>query len=95
VRKTANLHTGGTIHDVTADLHRDLCRAAVEAARALAIPVVGLDFMVPDIRGTRYRIIEANERPGLANHAPAPTAQRFVDLLFPQTARRADRPNSN
>ena len=30
-----------------------------------------------------YRFIEANERPGLANHEPQPTAERFVDLLFP------------
>ena len=28
VRKTANLHTGGTIHDVTADLHPELAEAA-------------------------------------------------------------------
>lgn len=90
VRKTANLHTGGTIHDVTGELHDALCSAAVEAARTLDIPVVGLDFMVPDVHGDRYHIIEANERPGLANHAPAPTAQRFIDLLFPQTARRID-----
>ena len=27
--------------------------------------------------------IEANERPGLANHEPQPTAERFIDLLFP------------
>jgi hypothetical protein len=29
--------------------------------------------------------IEANERPGLANHEPQPVAERFVDLLFPQS----------
>ena len=52
---------------------------------ALEIPVVGLDFMVPDVEGSDYAIIEANERPGLANHEPQPTAERFVDLLFPQT----------
>lgn len=85
VRKTANLHTGGTIHDVTADLHPDLAEAAVRAARALDIPVVGLDFLVPLVSGPEYAIIEANERPGLANHEPQPTAERFVDLLFPQT----------
>ena len=28
-------------------------------------------------------LIEANERPGLANHEPQPTAERFIDLLFP------------
>lgn len=86
VRKTANLHTGGTIHDVTDILHPALREAAETAARALRIPVVGLDFLVkaPDLPD--YVVIEANERPGLANHEPQPTAQRFIDLLFPLTA---------
>jgi GNAT-family acetyltransferase (TIGR03103 family) len=86
VRKTANLHTGGTIHDVTAQLHPTLRAAAESAARALRIPVVGLDFLVPAPDQEDYVIIEANERPGLANHEPQPTAQRFVDLLFPYSA---------
>ncbi|WP_322099662.1 N-acetylglutaminylglutamine synthetase [Aquibaculum arenosum] len=86
VRKAANLHTGGTIHDVTEQLHPELEEAAVQAARALDIPVVGLDFLVPSPEGSDYVIIEANERPGLANHEPAPTAQRFMDLLFPHLA---------
>ncbi len=85
VRRTANLHTGGTIHDVTDELSLTLVQAAVQAARALGIPVVGMDFMVPDPAGEEYWIIEANERPGLANHEPQPTAERFVDLLFPQS----------
>jgi GNAT-family acetyltransferase (TIGR03103 family) len=85
VRRTANLHAGGTIHDVTADLNPTLEQAAVEAARALEIPVVGLDFMVPDPAGEDYVIIEANERPGLANHEPQPTVERFIDFLFPMT----------
>ncbi len=83
VRKTANLHTGGTIHDVTKQLHPRLVVAAEEAARQLEIPVVGLDFMVEDPGQGNYVIIEANERAGLANHEPQPTAQRFLDLLFP------------
>lgn len=87
VRRTANLHTGGTIHDVTDQLSSTLEQAAVAAARALEIPVVGFDFLTPDVAGDEYVIIEANERPGLANHEPAPTAERFIDLLFPQTAR--------
>ncbi len=86
VRKTANLHTGGTIEDVTDRIHPDLKRAGEKAAEALGIPVTGLDLMVPDLKGPDYVIIEANERPGLANHEPQPTAERFVDLLFPQTA---------
>lgn len=88
VRKTANLHTGGTIHDVTGRLHPTLREAAVDAARAIDIPVTGLDFIVPAVDGEEYAIIEANERPGLANHEPQPTAERFIDLLFPQTAVR-------
>ncbi len=85
VRKTANLHTGGTIHDVTADLHPDLAAAAVAGAKALEIPLVGFDFLVPDVAGPDYVIIEANERPGLANHEPQPTAERFIDFLFPHS----------
>ena len=87
VRRTANLHTGGTIHDVTDQLSDRVAQACVEASRALAIPVVGLDLLVPDVTGDEHVFIEANERPGLANHEPQPTAQRFVDLLFPQTRR--------
>lgn len=86
VRRTANLHTGGTIHDVTPRLHPRLAEAAERAARAIDIPVVGLDLLVPSVEGPDYVIVEANERPGLANHEPQPTAERFVDLLFPQTA---------
>lgn len=86
VRRTANLHTGGTIHDVTAQLHPVLRETAETAARALHIPVVGLDFLVPAPDAPDYVLIEANERPGLANHEPQPTAQRFIDLLFPLTA---------
>jgi GNAT-family acetyltransferase (TIGR03103 family) len=86
VRKTANLHTGGTIHDVTEEIHPALASASVAAARAIDIPVVGLDLAVPDLQAPHYHVIEANERPGLANHEPQPTAERFIDLLFPQTA---------
>jgi D-alanine-D-alanine ligase-like ATP-grasp enzyme len=85
VRETANLHTGGTLHDVTDELHHELVRASEHAARALNIPVVGLDLIVEAPDQAEYWIIEANERPGLANHEPQPTAQRFIDFLFPQT----------
>lgn len=85
VRKAANLHSGGTIHDVTPHLNSTLIAAAEKAARALEIPVVGLDFIVPNVQEGEYVCIEANERPGLANHEPQPTAERFMDLLFPKT----------
>ncbi|MFJ3484223.1 N-acetylglutaminylglutamine synthetase [Pseudomonas sp. NPDC090202] len=85
VRRTANLHTGGCLEDVTAILHPVLKDAAIRAARALDIPVVGLDLMVPAADQPDYVFIEANERVGLANHEPQPTAERFVDLLFPHS----------
>jgi len=37
------------------------------------------------VTGSEYVIIEANERPGLANHQPQPTAEKFVDFLFPHS----------
>jgi D-alanine-D-alanine ligase-like ATP-grasp enzyme len=88
VRRTANLHTGGTIHDVTDVLHPALADAAVRASEVLDLPVTGLDLLVPAVDGEDYVVIEANERPGLANHEPQPAAERFVDLLFPETRRR-------
>jgi len=91
VRKAANLHTGGTIHDVTEKLHPVLRQAAVEAADALGIPVVGLDFIVPDESSEEYVIIEANERPGLANHEPQPTAQKLIDFLFPHSIKQSEK----
>jgi len=83
VRRTANLHQGGTIHDVTASVHPELRSVAVAAAQAIGIPVTGIDLLVPDVTRPEYAFIEANERPGLANHEPQPTAKAFVDFLFP------------
>lgn len=91
VRKAANLHTGGSIHDVTEIVHPRLVDAAIKAARAIDIPVVGIDFMVKEPTEPDYVFIEANERPGLANHEPQPTAERFLDLLFPLSGHRAAR----
>ncbi|TKT74192.1 N-acetylglutaminylglutamine synthetase [Aquamicrobium sp. LC103] len=89
VRKTANLHTGGSIHDVTGIVHPKLVDAACKAARAIDIPVVGVDFMVRSPSEADYVFIEANERPGLANHEPQPTAERFLDLLFPLSGQKS------
>ncbi|MFC5379718.1 N-acetylglutaminylglutamine synthetase [Aquipuribacter nitratireducens] len=87
VRRTANLHTGGTIEDCTDDLSPAVRDAALRSARVIGIPVTGVDFLVPDVGADDgFVFVEANERPGLANHEPRPTAQRFVDLLFPGTA---------
>jgi len=86
VRKTANVHTGGKIRDVTERVHPELREVSERISKIIDIPVVGLDFMVPGEDSDQYVLIEANERPGLANHEPAPTAERFVDFLFPESA---------
>lgn len=91
VRRTANYHTGGTIRDVTPRISPYLREIAERASLALEIPVVGFDFLVRQTHDSsspkeeEYVIIEANERPGLANHEPQPTAQIFIDFLFPST----------
>jgi GNAT-family acetyltransferase (TIGR03103 family) len=89
VRRTANLHTGGTISDVTGQLSPALAEAALKATETINIPVAGVDMLVPSIEGEDYVIVEVNERPGLANHEPQPTAERFIDLLFPQSVPRS------
>jgi GNAT-family acetyltransferase (TIGR03103 family) len=71
VRRTANLHTGGTIHDVTAEVHPRLAEAAVNAARAINVPVTGIDLIVDAPSRPTYAFIEANERPGLARMMPS------------------------
>lgn len=86
VRRTANLHSGGTIHDMTGLLHPALADAAIRSAAAMGLPVAGIDLMVDSPEAAGHVFIEVNEQPGLANHEPQPTAQRYLDLLFPETA---------
>ena len=76
VEKMPPLVTRGVLLDLT--MHGPL-----PDGRAIEIPVVGIDFIVADVTKPSYVFIEANERPGLANHEPQPTAERFIDLLFP------------
>ena len=94
VRRTANLHTGGALHDVTETLHPKISESAIKACQAIEIPVAGIDFIVDAPDQSRHVFIEANERPGLANHEPRPTAERFVDLLFPLSIPHRDRPEA-
>lgn len=88
VRKACNLHQGGTIEDITQVIDNKIKQVCEVAAKALEIPVVGLDLMMPDLSGKEYSVIEANERPGLANHEPQPVVESFIDFLFPETIQR-------
>ncbi len=87
LRKITSLYTGSMLEDVTPILNSSIKEAAIKAAKAIDIPIVGLDFIVPDVTKGRYKIVEAKARVGLTNHEPNPTIERFVDLLFPQTSK--------
>lgn len=84
VRKNTNEHTGGIPTDVTDQISPALQKIAIQTALVLNIPVVGIDFIVPEINGDEYVIIEANSRPGLDGHEPQPVADSFITFLFPE-----------
>ena len=85
VRRTANLHQGGTIHDVTAEVNPELCEVAVAAAEAIGIPVTGHR---PSGARRRRRPTTSSSRPTSARAWPTTSRSRprqaFVDFLFPQ-----------
>jgi cyanophycin synthetase len=94
VRETANLSTGGTARDVTAEVHPSVRSLCERAARIVGLDVAGIDLVVPDIAAPRLPddrggIIEVNAAPGLRmHHFPSEGAARdagaaIVDLLFP------------
>lgn len=85
VRKNANEHTGGVPMDVTDRISPSLRRTAEKIATIIDIPVTGIDFLVPEVDGDDYTVIEVNSRPGLDGHEPQPVTAAFIDLLFPET----------
>lgn len=84
-RLTSNYHTGGTVEVVTDRVPKRLIREAGRVARALRIPVIGVDFLV-NARTGRHWILELS--PDLAISPPEgeEVARRFMDYLFPETA---------
>ena len=87
MRRTANLHTGGTIHDVTPVLHPELADGVRDGEPGARHPG---HRARPAGAGAGAARSTCSSRPtsgpGLANHEPQPTAERFVDLLFPGTS---------
>lgn len=93
LRGNANLSTGGTAEDVTAELHPDTGRACVRAARKIGLDVAGIDIVCSDIRqplsAQHGAIIEVNAAPGIRMHEHPSQGERhhagavIVDSLFP------------
>lgn len=87
VRKNTNEHTGGIPTDVTTKINPKLKTISENIARILNTPIVGIDFLLPKVDSDIYCVIEANCRPGLDGHEPQPVAEKFIDFLFPETAK--------
>ena len=72
LRRIANVSTGGTAVDVTAEVHPDNRRLAERAARIVGLDIAGVDLLCPDIsrswREVGGAICEINAQPGLRVH---------------------------
>ena len=72
LRRTANISTGGTALDVTAQVHPDNRIVAERAARLIGLDIAGVDFLCPDIsrswREVGGAVCEVNAQPGFRPH---------------------------
>lgn len=93
IRRNANLSTGGTAADVTDQVHPDVARHAIEAARIIGLDIAGVDMVVQDIsqplQGQRGVIVEVNAGPGLRMHiepssgSPRPVGESIIEMMYP------------
>ncbi|MFV2179591.1 cyanophycin synthetase, partial [Actinomadura sp. LOL_011] len=95
LRRNANLSTGGTSRDVTAEVHPEAAALCVRAAGTVGMDVCGIDLRLPDIAAPlpaepgAAGILEVNAAPGLRMHlAPHEGGGRdvagdIIDLLYP------------
>lgn len=97
LRGAASISASGTAVDVTRDIHLDNRIAAESAAMALGADIVGVDFVMPDIRRSWREvggaILEINTSPGLGPHwsadgAPNVTATIMDSIVPPGTKTR-------
>ena len=93
IRRNANLSTGGTAADVTDQVHPDVARHAIEAARIIGLDIAGVDMVAQDIaqplQGQRGVIVEVNAGPGLRMHiepssgSPRPVGESIIEMMYP------------
>ncbi len=72
LRNNANLSTGGTATDVTDDVHPEIARVAVEAARMIGLDICGVDVVCESVlrplEAQQGAVVEVNAAPGLRMH---------------------------
>lgn len=87
LRQNANISTGGTGVDVTDKISSKLKKAAIRAAEALGMVIVGVDI-VYNKASKKFYILELNDCPGIDIHhypavgKPRQVATDIVELLF-------------
>jgi cyanophycin synthetase len=94
LRSTANMSTGGTAIDRTAEIHYENAEIARRAAKIIGLDLAGIDFIAPDISRplseTGGGIVEVNAGPGFRMHlqpsegTPRDVAKPVIDMLFPE-----------
>ncbi|MEJ7137421.1 cyanophycin synthetase [Amphibiibacter pelophylacis] len=92
LRSNANLSTGGTATDVTAEVHPAVAASAVAAARMVGVDICGVDVVCQDIQRPLQEqsggIVEVNAAPGLRMHlspsygSPRPVGDAVIDHMF-------------
>ncbi len=93
IRRNANLSTGGTATDVTDEVHPDVARQAIDAAKVIGLDIAGIDVVALDISkplaGQHAAVVEVNAGPGLRMHLepshgqPRQVGASIVDMIFP------------
>ena len=72
LRNNANLSTGGTATDVTADVHPEFAAQAIAAAQAIGLDIAGVDVVCDSVlrplEAQGGGIVEINAAPGLRMH---------------------------
>jgi len=94
LKSTANLSTGGSSTDVTAQVHPENIKLAEHVARIIGLDICGIDIMATTLqtplRKNGGAVIEVNAAPGFRMHlAPSygqarNVAAPVIDMLFPE-----------
>jgi len=93
LRENANLSTGGSANDVTAQIHPHIVKTCEWAAKQIGLDVAGVDLICRDISlplTQQGAIVEVNAAPGLRMHempshgSPRAVGKAIVQSLFKQ-----------